>query len=92
MTIDDEIPTVTLVRNTLGIQEAPPYLTEGIISHVSSGLLHEGRSQLERFCIGFPEAAVCVEKTWGESRPVTHAIDDHVFDTSVLGRSPRDPE
>ena len=92
VTIDNEIPTGTLDGNTLRIEEAPPPVTEGIISHVSSGLPYEDRSRLERFSKGFPEVAVRVGKTWSESRPVAHATDDAFVDAFVLGRSPRNPE
>ena len=92
VTVDNEIPTGTLDGNTLRIEEAPPPVTEGIISHVSSGLPYEDRIRLERFSKGFPEVAVRVGKTWGESRPVAHATDDAFVDAFVLGRSPRDPE
>ena len=92
VTIDNEIPIGTLDGNTLRIEEAPPPVTEGIISHVSSGLPYEDRSRLERFSKGFPEVSVRVGKTWSESRPVAHATDDAFVDAFVLGRNPRDPE
>ena len=92
VTIDNEIPTGTLDGNTLRIEEAPPSVTEGIISHVASGLPYGDRSRLERFSKGFPEVAVRIGKTWNESRPVAYATDDHFVDTFVLGRNPRDPE
>ena len=92
VTIDNEIPTGTPDGNTLRIEEAPPSVTEGIISHVSSGLPYEDRSRLERFSKGFPEVATRVGKTWNESRSVAYATDDHFVDTFVLGRNPRDSE
>ena len=91
-TIDNEIPTGPLDGNTLRIEEAPPSVTEGIISHISPGLPHADQRLLERFSKGFPEVAVRVGKTWNESRPVAYATDDRFLDTFVLGRNPRDPE
>ena len=92
VTIDNEIPTGPLDGNTLRIEEAPPSVTDGIISHISPSIPHADQRLLERFSKGFPEVSVRVGKTWNESRPVADATDDHFVDTFVLGRNPRDPE
>ena len=48
VTIDDEIPTGTLDKDTFKVDEAPPSVTEAIINHVSPGLPSEDQGRLVR--------------------------------------------
>ena len=92
VTIDHEVPVGTVDESVLIVDEAPESVTEGIVSHVLPGLLHEDRSRLEHFSKGFPKIAILVGQIWRESRPIAHATDDRLVDEFVLGRNPRDRE
>ena len=92
VTIDDEIPTGTLDKDTFKVDEAPPSVTEAIINHVSPGLPSEDQRRLVRFSQGFPKIAILIGQAWSKSTPIAHATDDALVDTFVLGRRPRNPD
>ena len=92
ITIDDEIPTGTLGEETFKVDEAPASVTEAIIKHVSPGLPSEDERRLVGFSKGFPKIAVLIGKAWNGSIPIAHATDDHLVETFVLGRRPKNPE
>ena len=92
ITIDDEIPTGTLDKDTFKVDEAPPSVTEAIINHVSPGLPSEDQGRLIRFSKGFPRIAVLIGQAWNKSIPIAQATDDALVEAFVLGRRPRDRE
>ena len=92
VTIDDEVPSGTLDKTTLKIDEAPSSVTEGIINHVLPSHPPADQRRLARFSKGFPEVAVLVGKAWDESIPIAHAADDTLVETFVRGRRAREPE
>ena len=92
VTIDDEIPTGTLSKDTFKVDEAPPSVTEAIINHVSPGLPSQDQARLVRFSNGFPRIAVLIAQAWNRSIPIAHITDDTLVETFVLGRRPKNRE
>ena len=92
LTLDDEIPPNTLGKTTLTVPEAPASVTEAIVNQAGPGLRTEDQHRLVRFSQGFPGIAVLVAQAWLQSTPLADATDDHLVDTYILGRSPREPD
>ena len=101
ITLDDELPTpledlpvveVSEHETVLRVPEAPPAVTEGIISRVSPRLAHEDARRLAGLSVGFPKVAQLVVQAWARDRPIAHATDDSFVATFLLGRTPRESD
>ena len=92
VTIDNEIPSGTLDKETVKIDPAPDSVIETVINRVSPGLPPEDQHRLVAFSKGYPGIAIRIAQAWTESKPLAHSTDQHLADSFVLGRRPRDPE
>ena len=92
VTIDNEIPTGTLDKTTIKLEQAPDSVIETIITRVSRGSPSEDQRRLVRFSRGFPGIAIRITQAWTESRPVAHSTEEHLVDSFVLGRRPHERE
>ena len=92
VTIDNEIPTGTLDKTIIKLEQAPDSVIEAIITRVSRGSPSEDQRRLVRFSRGFPGIAIRITQAWTESRPVPHSTEEHLVDSFVLGRRPHEPE
>ena len=101
ITLDDELPSgledgpvveVSEHEVVLRIPEAPPAVTEGIISGVSPPLPDEDSRRLASLSVGFPKVAHLVVRAWVRDRPLAHATDDYFVETFLLGRTPRESD
>ena len=92
VTIDHEVATATPEQITLNVGEAPPAVTDAIISRIPLVVHYEDHSRLARFCKGFPKIAIRISEAWGHSIPMARALDDDLVDAFVLGRKPDDPQ
>ena len=101
ITLDDELPSgledravveVSDHEVVLKVPEAPPAVTEGIISRVSPRLPHEDSRRLAGLSVGFPKVAQLVVQAWAQERPLAHATDDYFVETFLLGRTPRESD
>ena len=101
ITLDDELPSgledravvdVSKHEAVLKVPEAPPAVTEGIISGVSPRLPDEDFRRLASLSVGFPKVAHLVVQAWARDRPLAHATDDYFVETFLLGRTPRESD
>ena len=101
ITLDDELPSALEDRSVvefsehetvLKVPEAPPAVTEGIISGVSPRLPDEDSRRLASLSVGFPKVAHLVVQAWARDRPLAHATDDYFVETFLLGRTPRETD
>ena len=101
ITLDDELPSglkdrpvveVSEHETVLKVPEAPPAVTEGIISRVSPRLPDEDSRRLASLSVGFPKVAHLVVQAWARDRPLAHATDDLFVEAFLLGRTPRESD
>ncbi len=92
VTIDNEIPTGTLNKTIIKLEQAPDSVIESVITRVSRGSPSEDQRRLVRFSRGFPGIAIRITQAWAESRPVPHSTEEHLVDSFVLGRQPHERE
>ena len=90
VTIDNEVPTGALGRNSHKIEEADPSVTEGILRALVPGLPDGDRIRLEHLSAGFPETAVRLAQAWKASISVVDATSDQLVDAYVTGRACQD--
>ena len=92
ITIDSEIPYGMLHKGTVKIEPAKDSVIEAVINQVAAGLPSEDRHRLVGFSRGYPGIAIRIAQAWTESKPLAHSTEEHLADSFVLGRRPRDPE
>ena len=91
----DIVERQTQARDTKGtivLDHAPLSVTEAILDRELPNLPSEDRRRLNLFSEGFPGIATALARSWAESRPVAHSIEDHFADTYVKGRDDPEPE
>ena len=91
VTIDNEIPSGTPDKGTVKIEPAQDSVIEAVINQVSPGLPSEDQRRLVGFSKGYPGIAISISQAWTESKPLAHSTEEHLADSFVLGRRPRDP-
>ena len=101
ITLDDELPSgleegpvveVSEHEIVFKVPEAPPAVTEGIISGVFPSLPYESSRRLASLSLGFPKVSHLVVQAWARDRPLAHATDDYFVETFLLGRTPRESD
>ena len=80
------------MKSTIVLDHAPLTVTEAIIDRTLPNLPSEDRRRLILFSEGFPGIATALARSWAESRPVGHSIEDHFADSFVKGRNDPEPE
>ncbi len=92
VTIDNEIPSGTLDRTTVKLDEAMGSVIEAVINQALPGLPTEDQRRLIHFSKGFPGIAIRIAQAWAENVPIAHATDENFVESFVLGRRQQERE